>query len=75
MVFWFGHQNQTGFGLSVAPQNRCREVGARHASRSGGLHHLEASHAKVFQFDLKIGGGTTTGAARDIIMKVVSCGS
>jgi hypothetical protein len=21
-VSWFGHQNQAGFGLSVAPQNR-----------------------------------------------------
>jgi hypothetical protein len=20
-IFWFGHQNQAGFGLSVAPQN------------------------------------------------------
>jgi hypothetical protein len=26
-VSWFGSQNQAGFGLSVAPQNRRREVG------------------------------------------------
>jgi hypothetical protein len=28
MVSWFGSQNQVGFGLSVAPQNRQRGVGA-----------------------------------------------
>jgi hypothetical protein len=27
-VSWFGPQNHAGFGLSVAPQNRRREVGA-----------------------------------------------
>jgi hypothetical protein len=27
-VSWFGHQNKAGFGLSVVPQNRWREVGA-----------------------------------------------
>jgi hypothetical protein len=33
-VSWFGPQNQAGFGLSVAPQNRRREVSAGHVSRS-----------------------------------------
>jgi hypothetical protein len=27
-VSWFASQNQVGFGLSVVPQNRWREVGA-----------------------------------------------
>jgi hypothetical protein len=36
-VSWFGPQNQAGFSLSVAPQNRWREVGSGHASRSSGL--------------------------------------
>jgi hypothetical protein len=30
-VSWFGPQNHAGFGLSVAPQNRRRKVGAGHA--------------------------------------------
>jgi hypothetical protein len=47
MVSWFGPQNQVDFGLSVAPQNRWREVGAGHASRSNGLLHVEASLARV----------------------------
>jgi hypothetical protein len=47
MVSWFGPQNQVGFGLSVAPQNRRREVGAVHASRSSGLLRVEASLARV----------------------------
>jgi hypothetical protein len=66
-VFWFRPQNQADFGLSVAPQNQQREDGARHASRSGGLLHLEASHARVSQFDLKTGGGAMVGGARGII--------
>jgi hypothetical protein len=41
-VSWFRHQNQAGFGLSVVPQNRWREDESGHASRSGGLLHLEA---------------------------------
>jgi hypothetical protein len=45
-VSWFGPQNHAGFGLSVAPQNRQWEDSAGHASRSGGLHRLEASRAK-----------------------------
>jgi hypothetical protein len=57
-----------GFGLSIAPQNRQREVGAGHASRSSGLLHVEASLARVSQS----GGGATTGGARGTIMKVAS---
>jgi hypothetical protein len=49
MVSWFGHQNQVGFGLSVAPQNQRREVNAGHASRSSGLLHMEASLLRVSQ--------------------------
>jgi hypothetical protein len=30
-VSWFGTQNQAGFGLSVVPQNKWREVGVGHA--------------------------------------------
>jgi hypothetical protein len=61
MVSWFVPQNQAGFGLSVAPQNRWREDGAGHASRSVGLLHLEASHARVSQSSLKTGRGKTAG--------------
>jgi hypothetical protein len=58
-VSWFGHQNQVGYGLSVAPQNqREDEDDAGHASRSSGLLHLEASWARVSQSSLKTGGGT-----------------
>jgi hypothetical protein len=47
-----------GYGFSVVPQNqREDEDGARHASRSSGLLHLEASRARVSQSSLKIGGG------------------
>jgi hypothetical protein len=46
-VSWFGPQNHAGFGLSVASQNRWREDDVGHASRSDGLHCLEASHARV----------------------------
>jgi hypothetical protein len=46
-VSWFGPQNQAGFGLSVAPQNRWREVGAGHASRSSSLLGMEASLVRV----------------------------
>jgi hypothetical protein len=46
-VSWFGSQNQAGFGLLVAPQNRRREVGTGHASRSSSLLGVEASLARV----------------------------
>jgi hypothetical protein len=60
------------FSLSVASQNRRREVGAGHTSRSSGLLHVEASLARVSQSGLKIGGGSTTGGARGTIAEVVS---
>jgi hypothetical protein len=72
MISWFGSQNQVGFGLSVAPQNRWMEVGVGHASRSSGLLRAEASLARVFQSGLKTGGGATAGGARGTIMEVVS---
>jgi hypothetical protein len=65
-------QNQAGFDLSVAPQNRWRELGTGHASRSSGLIHVEASLARVSQSGLKIGGGVTMGGARGTITEVVS---
>jgi hypothetical protein len=61
-----------GLGLSVAPQNRGREVNAGHASRSSGLLYVEESLASVFQSGLKIDGGATTGDARGTIAEVVS---
>jgi hypothetical protein len=53
-VSWFGPQNQAGFGLSVAPRNRRRKVGAGHASRSSGLLQVKASRASVSQFASKL---------------------
>jgi hypothetical protein len=72
MFSWFEHQNQAGFGLSVAPQNRRREVGTGHASRSGGLLHVKASLARVSQSGLKTGGGATAAGARGTITEVAS---
>jgi hypothetical protein len=72
MVFSFGPQNQACFGLSVAPQNRCREVGAGHASRSSSLLGVEASLARVSQSGLNTSGGATTGGARGTIAEVAS---
>jgi hypothetical protein len=72
MTSWFGPQNQAGFGLSVVPQNRRREIGVGHTSRSSGLLGVEASLARVSQSGLKSGGGVTAGGARDTIMKVAS---
>jgi hypothetical protein len=71
-VSWFGHQNQAGFDLSVAPQNRRREVGMGHASRSSGLLYAEANLARVFLSGLKTGGSATTGGARGTITEVAS---
>jgi hypothetical protein len=61
-----------GFGLSVASQNRRREVGVGHASRSSSLLGVEASLARVSQSDLKTDGGATTGGARGTIAEVAS---
>jgi hypothetical protein len=47
MVSWFGPQNHAGFGLSVVPQNRQREIGAGHALRSSSMLGVEASLATV----------------------------
>jgi hypothetical protein len=72
IVSWFGPQNQVGFDLSVAPQNRRREVGAGHASISSSLLGVEASLAKVSQSVLKTSGDAMTGGARDTIAEVAS---
>jgi hypothetical protein len=71
-VSWFGPQNQAGLCLSVAPQNRRREVGVGHASRSSSLLDVEASLARVSQSSLKTGGDAMTGGARGTIMEVAS---
>jgi hypothetical protein len=72
MVSCFGLQNQAGIGLSVAPQNRWREVNMEHASRSSGLLHVEVNRARVSQSGLKIGGGPTVGGVRGNITDVTS---
>jgi hypothetical protein len=57
-ISWFGPQNQVGYGLSVAPQNRREDKdGAGHKSGSSSLLRLKVSRARVFQSSLKIGGG------------------
>jgi hypothetical protein len=61
-----------GFDLSVALQNRLRDVGVGHALRSNDLFCVEASLVRVFQSGLKTGGGMTTGGARDTIAEVAS---
>jgi hypothetical protein len=71
-VSWFGSQNQAGFALSVAPQNRRRDVGAGHASRSSSLLGVEASLTRVSQSGLKTGRGTTMDGARGTITEVAS---
>jgi hypothetical protein len=71
-VSWFEPQNQVGFGLSVAPQNRWREVGVGHVSRSSGLLDVEESLTRVSQSGLKTGGGATAGGARGTIAEVAS---
>jgi hypothetical protein len=65
-------QNQTGYGLSVAPQNRWKDDGVGHILRSSGLFHIDASRARVYQSGLKNGGGTTAGGARGTIVEVAS---
>jgi hypothetical protein len=61
-----------GFGLSIAPQNRQREVSTGHASRSSGLLRVEASLARVSQSGLKISGDVTMGGTRGTIIEVAS---
>jgi hypothetical protein len=72
MISSFGSQNETDFGLSVAPQNQRREDGVRHASRSDSLLCPEASRIRISQSDLKTAEGATTGGASGTIMEVVS---
>jgi hypothetical protein len=72
VVYWFGPQNQADFGLSVVTQNRWREVGTGHVSRSSSLLGVEASLARVSQSGLKTGGGVTAGDARGTITEVAS---
>jgi hypothetical protein len=72
MVSWFVPQNQAGFGLSVAPQNRRREISAGHVLRSSGLLHMEASMARVSPSGLKTGGGATACGACGTIAEVAS---
>jgi hypothetical protein len=69
-ISWFGPQNQAGFDLSVAPQNRRREVSTEHASRSSSLLHMKASLARVSQSGQKTGGGAMMGGARGTIAEV-----
>jgi hypothetical protein len=71
-ISWFGPQNHVSFGLSVAPQNRRREVGVGHASGSSSLLGVEASLARIFQSGLKTGGCVTMGGARGTIAEVAS---
>jgi hypothetical protein len=61
-----------GFGLSVAPQNRRREVSAGQVSRSSGLLHVETSLVRVSQSDLKTVGGVMMSGVYDTITEVAS---
>jgi hypothetical protein len=70
-VSWFVPQNLAGFGLSIASQNRRREVSAEHTLRSSGLLRVEASLARVSQSVLKTGGDATAGGACGTIAEVV----
>jgi hypothetical protein len=69
-VSWFGPQNQVGFGLSVVPQIRWREVSTGHTSRCSGLLRMEASRGRVSQPGLKTGGGATVAGVCGIITEL-----
>jgi hypothetical protein len=71
-VSWFVPQNLAVFGLSVAPQNRRREVGMEHVLRSSVFLRVEASLARVSQSGLKTGEDATAGGAHGTIMEVAS---
>jgi hypothetical protein len=58
--------------LSVASQNRWREIDTVHTSRSSGLLHREVSMARIFQSDIKTDRVTTAGGARGTIAEVAS---
>jgi hypothetical protein len=68
----FESQNQAGFSLSVASQNRWREFDVGHTSRSSDLLHVESSQDRGFQCGLKTNGGAMAGGARGIIVELVS---
>jgi hypothetical protein len=51
---WFSPQNQAGYGLSVAQQNRREGDDVRHASRSSGLLRVDVSQARVPQFTSRL---------------------
>jgi hypothetical protein len=72
IVSWFESQNQVDFDLSVVPQNRCKEVGTGHTSRSSGLLRVEASLVRISQSDLKTSGGAMTGGTCGTITEVAS---
>jgi hypothetical protein len=69
-VSWFESQNQAGFDLSVAPQNRREGDDVGHTLRSSDLLCVEASWPRVFQSDLQTDGCVTSGGARDTIVEV-----
>jgi hypothetical protein len=71
-VSWFEPQNQAGLGLSVASQNKWKEVGAVHASRFSGFLHVEASLGRVSQFGLNTGGDATVGGTCGTITEIAS---
>jgi hypothetical protein len=54
MVSSFGPQNQAGYGLSVASQNRREGDGVGDASRSSGFLRMEASRTRVSQFGSRL---------------------
>jgi hypothetical protein len=54
VIYWFVHQKQVVDGLSVAPHNGQEVDVERHALRSSGLLHREASRAKFSQFTSKL---------------------
>jgi hypothetical protein len=71
-VCWFVAQNQAGFSLSVASQNRRGEVGVGHMLRSCGLLCVKVCRARIFQFCLNTGGCMKTGGACDTNVNVAS---
>jgi hypothetical protein len=70
MISWFGPQNQAGFFLSVAPQNRWEGDGVRHISRCSGLLRMEAIRARISQSGLKNSGGEVAGGTCGTIVEV-----
>jgi hypothetical protein len=57
------------------PQNRRKEFGVGHASRSSSLLSVEASLIRVFQSGLKTGGGAMMSGACGTVAEVASKGS